>query len=178
MDLDVRIQEKFQNCRYRFVIRSSLLIKSCPGLLSGRGLLLSQGYVALRHERGNGMLVHHLLTSVAVDHDRKVVECLDRAPNLKTVGQVDRGRDILFAQLVQERVLNINGFVHNRYPQLSFYCHFLSKFGAEPSRNYTMNLLVICRKVFRFGNVHPLDVVHMTEPRELPFSEMPSIPLQ
>lgn len=121
------------------------------------------------------MLVYHLLTSVTVDHDRKVVECLDCAPNLKTVGQVDRGRDILFAQLVQERVLDINGFVHNRYPQLSFYCHFHSKIGAEPSRNYTMNLLVICRKVFRFGNVNPLNVLHMAEPRELSFGEMPGI---
>lgn len=63
------------------------------------------------------MLVHHLLAPVTVDDNGEVVERFDNSPDLKAVGQIYCSRDILFAQLVQERILNINGLVHMTYPQ-------------------------------------------------------------
>lgn len=54
------------------------------------------------------MLVHHLLTSLAVDNDRKIIKGFDHAPNLKSIHQKNGNRNVILAQLVQERILNIN----------------------------------------------------------------------
>ncbi|EXX89831.1 hypothetical protein BG53_13935 [Paenibacillus darwinianus] len=58
------------------------------------------------------MFVHHLLAAFAVNDDREVVECFDYAADLKPVGQVDRNRNAVLAQLVEKRILNIDRFVH------------------------------------------------------------------
>lgn len=47
------------------------------------------------------MLIDHLLASVAVNDDRKIVKCLDRSTDLKAIGQIDRSRNVFFPQLVQ-----------------------------------------------------------------------------
>ncbi len=75
-------------------------------------VLLHQRYAALRRERGDGMLVDHLLASVAVNDDRKIVKCLDRPADLEAIGQIDRSRNVFFPQLVQERILDVDGLVH------------------------------------------------------------------
>lgn len=79
--------------------------------------VLHQRYAALWRKGGNGMLVHHLLASVTVDDNCEIVKCFDDSPDLKAVGQIYCGRDILFTQLVQERILDVNGLVHMTYPQ-------------------------------------------------------------
>lgn len=58
------------------------------------------------------MLVDHLLASVAVNDDRKIVKCLDRPADLEAVSQIDRSWNIFFPQLVQERILDVDGLVH------------------------------------------------------------------
>lgn len=88
-----------------------LFIKPFENLLIA-AVILHQGHITLRHERGDSMLVHHLLTAVAVNHDGKIVKSFDRSTDLKAVCKVYRGRNVLFAQLVQERVLDVNGLVH------------------------------------------------------------------
>lgn len=75
-------------------------------------VILHQGHITLRHERGDCMLVHHLLTAVAVNYDGKIIKSFDGPTDLKAVCKVYRGRNVLFTQLVQERVLDVNGLVH------------------------------------------------------------------
>ncbi|MNI42595.1 hypothetical protein D3C73_968950 [compost metagenome] len=79
--------------------------------------VLHERDAALRREGRNGMLVHHLLTPVTVNYDREIIECFNNSPDLKAVGQIYCSRDILFTQLVQERILDVNGLVHMTYPQ-------------------------------------------------------------
>lgn len=62
------------------------------------------------------MLIYHLLLSFTVNDDCEVIKCFDASSNLKTVRQIDGHRDILFPNLVQEYVLNVNGFIHFQVP--------------------------------------------------------------
>lgn len=78
---------------------------------------LHQRYIALRLERGDCVLVHHLLASVAIDDDNVVVESFNCSSDLKTVSQKDGNRNALFAHLIQECILDVNGLVHLPYPQ-------------------------------------------------------------
>lgn len=75
-------------------------------------VLLHQRYAALRRERGDSVLVDHLLASVAINDDRKIVKSLDCTTDLKAISQIDRSRNVFFPQLVQERILDVNGLVH------------------------------------------------------------------
>jgi hypothetical protein len=59
---------------------------------------------ARRHDGRNGVLVDHLGHGVAQQHD-VLVEGLDVPLQLDAVDEVDRNRNVLFAQCVQERVL-------------------------------------------------------------------------
>lgn len=75
-------------------------------------VLLHQRYAALRRERGDRVLVYHLLASVAINDDREIVKSLDCPTDLKAISQIDRSRNVFFPQLVQERILDVNGLVH------------------------------------------------------------------
>ncbi|MMZ70012.1 hypothetical protein D1872_329610 [compost metagenome] len=63
-------------------------------------ILLHQRYAALRRERGDGVLIDHLLASVAIDHDCEIVKSLDRSANLEPVRQIYRCWNIFLPQLV------------------------------------------------------------------------------
>src|SRR5690606_38956265 len=60
--------------------------------------------IARRHHGGNGVLVDHLADGVAQQH-HELVERFDGALQLDAVDEVDRNRNALPAQRVQERVL-------------------------------------------------------------------------
>lgn len=79
-------------------------------------MILHKRNVALRGKRRDGMLVNHLLTAFRVDDDRKVVKSFNNAANLKAIGQIDRYRDAVLAQLIEKRVLYVYRFVHWQLP--------------------------------------------------------------
>jgi hypothetical protein len=78
--------------------------------------LLHQRNRTLRGKGGDSMLIHHLLAAFAVNNDGKIIKCFNVPANLKSIGQIDGYSDAFFAQLIQECVLNVDGFVHNGTP--------------------------------------------------------------
>jgi hypothetical protein len=66
----------------------------------------------LRRKRGNGMFVHHLLTAFTINNDREVVKGTNKSSDLEPISQVYGYGNALFTQLVEEIVLDINGFIH------------------------------------------------------------------
>lgn len=58
------------------------------------------------------MLVNQLLLSIRVDNNRKIVKCFNRPSHLKSIDEVYRYRYRILAQLIQKRILDINGLVH------------------------------------------------------------------
>jgi len=77
------------------------------------------------------MFVNHLLPAFAVDNNRKIIERLDMASNLETIGQVDRYRNAFLAELIQKRILNINRFVHQWLPPGRFASNFRRRMPEE-----------------------------------------------
>src|SRR5690606_21579226 len=77
-----------------------------------RILRLHKGNVALGRKGADGVLVYHLLAAVAVDDDGEIVECAHHAPDLESVRQIYGNGYAVLAQLVEERVLDVDGFVH------------------------------------------------------------------
>src|SRR5579862_2971908 len=71
-----------------------------------------------RDHRGNGVLVDHLGHGVLEEHD-VLVKRFDLALELDAIHQVDRDRNVLLAQRVEERVLQ----------QLPFVAHLLCPFS-------------------------------------------------
>ncbi len=54
------------------------------------------------------MLIYHLLLALAVNHDRKVIECPNLSPNLKAIREIYGNRNTVLTQLIQECVLDID----------------------------------------------------------------------
>lgn len=63
-----------------------------------------------RHDRGNGVLVHHLRHGIAQQHD-VLIEGFDLTLQLDAVHQIDRNRHMLPTQGVQEGVLKKLTFI-------------------------------------------------------------------
>src|SRR6185295_13025990 len=88
---------------------------------TGLGALITDAYVAARHDRRDGMLVDHLADRVA-QQDDELVERLDRALQFDAVDQVDRYGNALAAQCIQEGVLQRLAFGHCCSPYNSNLC--------------------------------------------------------
>ena len=54
------------------------------------------------------MLIYKLLFSLGIEYDGEIVEALDHSFQLKAVGQVDGHCNMLFSNLVQKYILQIN----------------------------------------------------------------------
>src|SRR5262249_11485668 len=72
-----------------------------------------------RDHRGNGVLVDHLGHGVLQEHD-VLVKRLDLPLELDSIDQVDRDRNVLLAQRVEERVLQQLPFVAHLFCPFSF----------------------------------------------------------
>jgi len=65
---------------------------------------------------GYGMLVYQLLFTLAVENDGEVVKALYQSPKLETICQVNGNGNMLFPDLIQENILQINITFHNLEP--------------------------------------------------------------
>src|SRR6185295_16312086 len=94
------------------------------------------------HDRRNGVLVDHLRHGVLEEHD-VLVEGFDLSLQLDAVDEVDRDRDMLLAQRVEERVLQQLALVaHCSAPFFSagfpvYAGPLVSMVTAPQSSNYT-----------------------------------------
>jgi hypothetical protein len=77
-------------------------VKSCELLSVGLGNIQIHG--ARRHDRRNGVFVDHLGDGVTQQHD-VLIERFDVTLQLDAVDEVNRNRNVLFSQGVQEGVL-------------------------------------------------------------------------
>src|SRR5512140_2647072 len=82
----------------------SRLTRIARGRSGFRRMLKRYRYRARRHDRGDGVLVHHLRHGV-LEEDHVLVERFDLPLELDAVDQVDRHRHMLLAQRIEERVL-------------------------------------------------------------------------
>src|SRR3954464_7354059 len=79
-----------------------------------RGVLNRNRHRSRRDDRGNRVLVHHLGHGV-LEEDDVLVEGFDLALELDAVHQVDRDRNMLLAQRVEERILQQLALVAHCY---------------------------------------------------------------
>jgi hypothetical protein len=95
-----------------------------------------------RGNSGNRMLIHQLLLAVILNYDRKIIKAPDLAPDLETVYQIDHYRQVFFAHMVQETVLQIHhGFI------ACYICHvlqlsFLDYSLQKTLTHYRKNLII------------------------------------
>lgn len=127
-------------------------------------VVLHQRNIALWCKGGNRMLVDHLLTAFAVNHNRKIIEGLDLSSDLEPVRQIYGDRHTVFAQLVQKVILNIDGFVHKSTPLRFATMNVYSFSNLQLFRYYTTNCLLVSRKIFSQRNINPYQILHVAEP--------------
>lgn len=80
------------------------------------------------------MLIYHLLLSVGFEYNREVVERLHHATDLKPVYQVYSNRHFVFSNLIQKRILDVNGlFTHAPalFPKTKSYLTVIRAFNYE-----------------------------------------------
>ena len=74
---------------------------------------IAQGHRPLRDDGGNGVFINDLLLSIAGQHYSKGVKSGDIAPHLKAVHQKHGDGPAVPADLGQEDLLKVVGFLHD-----------------------------------------------------------------
>src|SRR5690606_2057551 len=127
--------------------------------------------VALRGKGRDRVLVNHLLAAVALDDNRKIVECAHHAPDLKTGRQINGHWNAVLAELVEERILNVDGFAHGPLPPSRRLITSIFKLIPELSCYYSMDGVQVGDKISFVRHIHPFDVLHPPKPGQLPFRQ-------
>src|SRR5690554_6732969 len=129
----------------------SVVLALGRGFGTGRGVYLAparpHAHVARRHHGGNGVLVNHLADGVAQQH-HELVERFDGALQLDAVDEVDRNRNALAAQRVQERVLQGLPLGHWCFPSLVIVV------AAPPAASSTQHPLAVTRRWYTKAHRH------------------------
>lgn len=67
------------------------------------------------------MLVYQLLFSFRINNDSKIIKRSNKSAKLETIHQINGDRHVLLPQMIQKRILNVDGICHDNTSSYSMF---------------------------------------------------------